>query len=514
MPPPPPPANVYPCLDWVPQGVARRKPEKLRLTSEELRTVIAGAKAKAFEARRRLGQAVRDECTSGSNRGNNNNNNKSQDPEMKDEWHQDPTSTNNEDDIIMKEYGLDNYDEEDEDGMNDQHQGETGEVSEDEVDDDSATTRAATRSLASDIAGLTYHASNDEDPYLRQQGNTNDDEADDDEDLIIKPTDNLIVAGHVSKDESSIEVYVYDNEQNSFYLHHDIIQADYPCCVRWIGHVRNQTRNLAAAGYMNPDIFLWDLDVVDVLEPIEVLSGHSDAVIDICWNSQVKNTIASGSADKHVRVWNLDECKSTSNIKLSGKVSALEFGIYEQFLLLAGDLNRNVSIIDTRSCTVTNKWQLTGEVEKVRWVPNDHSKFLVSDDQGYVYCFDTRNSNNSQPLVKFHAHQISVTGLDFSPKCDDMLVTASTDDTIKVWDTRATFRANKNTGVEPTLVKEITDLKVGNILSLRMCPNSLARIAVGGDSKCNSFTTYDLTSEREGKCVNTVVSKRGGVGTL
>ena len=500
MPPPPPPSNVYPCLDWVPQGIAKAKPERLRLTSDELKTVIAGAKAKALEARKKLGQVVLDERS--AEEGNNNNSIENQDAVTKDTAHDNPSGTSNEDDIIMKEYGLDNYDDEDSDDGNNHPEAEISEG--DDNDDAGATTRGATRTLADDIAGLTYHASNEDDPYLRQDGNANanaeDDNDEEDEELNIKPTDNLIVAGHVSKDESSIEVYVYDTEQNSFYLHHDIIQADYPCCVRWIGHARNQAKNIAAAGYMNPDILLWDLDVVDVLEPMETLTGHTDAVIDICWNNQVKNIIASGSADRHVRLWNLDECKSVSNIKMTGKVSALEFGIYEQFLLLAGDLNRNVSVIDTRSCTIINRWQLTGEVEKVRWVPIDHSKFLVSDDQGYVYCFDIRNTNNNKPAVKFHAHQISVTGLEFSPKCDDMLVTASADDTIKVWDTKATFRGTKSTGVEPALIKEITDLKVGNILSLRMCPNALAKIAVGGDSKCNSFTTYNLSCEKEGKC--------------
>jgi len=509
MPPPPPPANVYPCLDWVPQGVARRKPEKLRLTNDELRTVIASAKARALEARRRLGQLVdRENSAIVGNPGALNHESISQ--MMTDSSSNDrPASSNapttlpdpnNEDDIIMKEYGLDGYDDEDEDGTNNiENNNQTNEESENDDPNDSST-RGATRGLASEFAGLTYHASNDEDPYLRQGGG-NDDDDENDEDAIIKPSDNLIVVGHVHKDESSIEVWVYDNESDSFYLHHDIIQSDYPCCVRWIGHIRNQTKNLAAAGYMSPEINIWDLDVIDVLEPTEVLSGHTDAVIDICWNEKVKSVIASGSADKNIRIWDLNECKSISNIKLSGKVSALEFGIYEQFLLLAGDLNRNVSVIDTRTRTVTNKWKLAGEVERVRWIPGDHSKFLVSDDQGIVYCFDTRYQGDNQPLVKFQAHDISVTGLEFSPKCEDMLVTASADDTVKVWDTSPMLRgSSKNTtGIEPTLIKEITEIRVGNILSLRMCPNSLARIAVGGDSKCNSFTTYDLTNEEEGK---------------
>lgn len=495
-----PPANVYPCLDWVPMGVAKERPNRLKLSENELKNIIETAKSRAFSARKKLGQTVRGE--------NSNQQQETSTTTDVDNLQQQQThKINEDDDAIMKEYGLDDYDEENKDDLGGDGNG-VEEMSEGDDDDGVQTnnngsgTRAATLGLAQDIASLTYHSSNTEDPYLASTASTNRDDDEDEEELIIKPTDNLIVAGHISKDESSIEVYVYDNEQKDFFLHHDIIQSDYPCCIKWIGHARNQRKNIAAVGYMNPDIYLWDLDTVDVLEPTEILSGHKDAVIDICWNSQVKNIIASGSADEHVRIWSLDECKSISNIRLHGKVSALEFGIFEQFLLLAGDLDSKVSLIDTRTGTVTDKWKLNGEVEKVRWIPVDYTKFLVSDDQGYIYCFDIRYKNkNGQSLVKFRAHQNSVTGLEFSPKCDDLLVTASADDTIKVWDTKTTFRTKSTTQqteiTEPVLIKEVADLKVGKILSLRICPETLAMVAVGGDNKCNSFKTYDLTKDKE-----------------
>lgn len=497
MPPPPPPTNLYPCLDWIPLGVAKSNPKRLKLSKDELKGIISEAKSKALEARNRLGQATLNE----QQHLNNNQATVGNSPSS-------ITAQQTEDDVIMREYGLEDYDDDDEDNEAlDGIQPTDGqaEMSEDDADNDQQNTTGGTIpiNIASDMATLTYHASNEDDPYLSKPGDASDDDKEDENELIIKPTDNLIVTGHVSKDESSIEVYVYDNETNDLYLHHDIIQGDYPCCVRWVGHARHQARNIAAAGYMSPDILLWDLDVVDVLEPMERLVGHKDAVIDISWNNQTKNIIASGSADKHVRIWDLNECKSISNIKLPGKVSALEFGIYEQFLLLAGDLNKNISLIDTRSNTIVNKWSLNGEVERVRWIPADHSKFLVSDDLGYVYYFDLcQASDRNQATIKFKAHEISITGLEFSPQNDDMLVTASADDTIKVWDTKKAFRKGASSASEPTLIKKITDLKVGRILSLRMCPNSLGLVAVGGDSKCNSFKTYDLTSEPEGKSPN------------
>lgn len=500
MPPPPPPANVYPCLDWVPRGVARRKPERLKLTSEELRDIIADAKSRALEARKRLGQAMRGERTSDACAPADDDEDTVQRQTTSGATSNQPNSVDADDDVIMREYGLENYEDEDRENTASSHGGDH-DVSED--DEEVTGTRGRLGPLVSDLGTMTYHASNEEDPYLRGSGNHNIDDAEEEEELIIKPTDNLIVAGHVNREESSIEVYVYDSETNEFYLHHDIIQSDYPCCVRWIGHARGKARNLAAAGYMSPEICLWDLDVIDVLEPYETLTGHKDAVIDICWHQDIKNIIASGSADKHVRLWNLDECKSISNIKLSGKVSAIEFSPNEHALLLAGDLNRHVSLIDTRTNKTTHAWELGGEVERVRWLPHDDSKFLVSDDQGYIYYHDLRQvSSDGRANLKFRAHKISVTGLEFSPMCQDMLVTASADDTIKVWDIK-TFQTNngKSTSCnQPTLVKEVTDLKVGSILSLKMCPNAPAMIAVGGDSKCNSFKTYDLSTEREGKC--------------
>lgn len=80
---------------------------------------------------------------------------------------------------------------------------------------------------------------------------------------------------------------------------------------------------------MEPDIEIWDLDTLDVLEPTMILGGprdsdrgrplqledgggkqkrklkkgsHKNSVLSLAWNSTVQNVLASGSADKTIKV--------------------------------------------------------------------------------------------------------------------------------------------------------------------------------------------------------------------
>lgn len=79
---------------------------------------------------------------------------------------------------------------------------------------------------------------------------------------------------------------------------------------------------------MEPDIEIWDLDTLDVLEPCMILGGvkdsdraqqphleaggkkkrklkkgsHRSSVLSLAWNSTVQNVLASGGADKTVKV--------------------------------------------------------------------------------------------------------------------------------------------------------------------------------------------------------------------
>jgi periodic tryptophan protein 1 len=143
-------------------------------------------------------------------------------------------------------------------------------------------------------------------------------------------------------------VYIYEPEEVNLYVHHDIILPSFPICIEWIGHEVSGTKNTVAIGTFNPDIEIWDLDLMDALTPLEILGGyqdaeqddsdiaslgklsakqrkkkkkklmqraatrqlkpgsHSDAVMSLSWNHLITNVLASGSADKSVKLWDLN----------------------------------------------------------------------------------------------------------------------------------------------------------------------------------------------------------------
>lgn len=94
-------------------------------------------------------------------------------------------------------------------------------------------------------------------------------------------------------------VTVYNEEEGSMYVHHDFLLPSFPLCIEWMGYDPESDKpgNMCAIGCMEPVITIWDLDIQDTLEPAIKLGakenrkknlpqyGHTDAVLDLSWNS-------------------------------------------------------------------------------------------------------------------------------------------------------------------------------------------------------------------------------------
>jgi hypothetical protein len=92
-------------------------------------------------------------------------------------------------------------------------------------------------------------------------------------------TDNLVLAGRIEDEVAHLEVYVYEDEDDNLYVHHDIMLPAIPLTVEWLdlpvgkaAQTANGKGNFVAIGTMDPDIEIWNLDVVDSMYPDAVVT--------------------------------------------------------------------------------------------------------------------------------------------------------------------------------------------------------------------------------------------------
>ncbi|XP_053674920.1 periodic tryptophan protein 1 homolog [Anopheles nili] len=329
--------------------------------------------------------------------------------------------------------------------------------------------------------------------------NIQDDDDSDAEDEIIKPTDNLILVGHVQNDSASMEVYIHNEEEGSLYVHHDFLLPSPPLCIEWLSFDPGSDTpgNLCAIGCMDPIITLWDLDIQDSLEPVCKLGskgnrkknipklGHKDAVLDISWNNHLQHILASGSVDQTVILWDLEEGIPHTTIRdFEEKVQTLSFHPARAESLLVGSCDGKVKVFD---CRATNDdassyktWLLGGEVERVCWDHFNQHCFVASTNDGKMHYIDTRR--NDQTLWTKEAHDKEITGLVLSTRVKGMLSTASADGSLKVWDineqdARLVYKRNP---------------KIGVIQCMDECQDNPFTLALGGDLKTKNFSVINL----------------------
>ncbi|KAJ8644551.1 hypothetical protein MRB53_006299 [Persea americana] len=83
--------------------------------------------------------------------------------------------------------------------------------------------------------GDAYYPSNDMDPYMKDKDD--DDDEEEIEDMVIKPTDAVIVCARNEDDVSHLEVWIFEelgDGDSNMYVHHDIILPAFPLCTIWI----------------------------------------------------------------------------------------------------------------------------------------------------------------------------------------------------------------------------------------------------------------------------------------
>ncbi|XP_060530527.1 periodic tryptophan protein 1 homolog [Cylas formicarius] len=413
--------NFVPCLRWVKRGAASPNPAKVQLSKNELVEIIKDTKHKLRVTDNRTG---------------------SEDVAIED---------------ASDEFNFESYDN----------------------DDESAAQTLGIHTLAELETEAEEHFSESDDSER--------------EDDVFKPNDNLILVGHVEGDASILEVYVYNAEEEALYVHHDIFLPAFPLCLEWSNFEPNQPKgNYCAVGSMSPVIEVWDVDIINGVRPAFTLGkmankkkkrdhvGHTDAVLALAWNKMYEHVMASGSVDQTIILWDMENLAPSSTIDaFNDKVQCLEWHKFEGQTLLAGGCDKKAKVFDCRTPEEHQTWTLDGEAERLAWNPLQPFSFLAGTSGGSVECFDCRKGK----LWGVPAHNKEVTGLTVSDQCPGLLVTASPDELVKIWDIYE--------GQEPKLVFEKV-FSMGNLHCVELCPDSPFVISLGGDKKSNNFTVFDL----------------------
>ncbi|KAH8700699.1 putative rRNA processing protein Pwp1 [Talaromyces proteolyticus] len=459
---------------WVHRGVAAQFPIKYDIDEEEINRISKLARLQLEDAKGDL-EAAKEKVETEENDGDS----MDEDGDGKQGTDSKKQPADGDDDDDLKEYELDHYDS-------------------DEVDEDGEEV-----TMFGNVKSLAYHQPGDKDPYLEIP---EDDDQEDREELQILGTDNLLIAGKVEDEVAHLEVYVYEDSADNLYVHHDIMLPAIPLCTEWLdfpvgkNEENRSTGNFIAVGTMDPDIEIWDLDIVDCMYPNAILGQgntnddkpskkkkkpkkandeyHVDSVLALAANRQHRNLLASASADLTVKLWDLSTQKcAKSYTHHKDKVCALDWHPKESTVLLSGSYDRSIVAADMRTPEAkVARWSVASDVETVRWDIHDPNFFYVTTDTGIVYKYDVRNTptnpEKSKPVWTLQAHDDSISSFDINPTIPGFLVTGSTDKQVKLWNT---------TDDKPNMVVS-RKLEVGKIFSTAFAPDPEVsfRLAVAG----------------------------------
>ncbi|RDX68779.1 hypothetical protein CR513_52195, partial [Mucuna pruriens] len=394
-------------------------------------------------------------------------------------------STGNSDDITLalKDLHMDRYDDEDE-GVE----------------------------LFSSGIGELYYPSNDMDPYIKEK---DDDDSEELEDMIINPTDSVIVYACTEDEVSYLEVWVLEDTDSSdmnMYPHHGIILSAFPLCTAWLDCPLQggERGNFIAVGSMEPAIEIWDLDVIDEVQPCVVLGGfeeikkkgkkksikykddsHTDSVLGLAWNKEYRNILASASADKRVKIWDVvagkcditmehhsDKARNYYDIQLKD-VQAVAWNHHAPQVLLSGSFDHTVVLKDGRMPSHSGyKWSVTADVESLAWDPHTEHSFVVSLEDGIINGFDIRTANSASSsdlssTFTLHAHDKAVTSVSYNPSAPN----------VKLWDL-----ANN----QPSCVASKSP-RVGAIFKISFSEDNPFLLAIGGSK--GKLQVWDTLSD-------------------
>ena len=312
---------------------------------------------------------------------------------------------------------------------------------------------------------------------------------DDPMDYMIRPKDNVVIAGKIESEFAQLEVYIFDKEHSNLFVHHDILLSSFPIALEWLGadfaSVEDNTArraNYGIVGTMLPEIEVWDLDAMDPVEPKAVLggkNGHKEAVTALQLHPTRNNILASSSADKSLRVWDLQSLDSQFTYDgFNDTVQGVLWHPTELSVLTTFSSDNVLKVFDARDIKSLREVKLPFPVESFCYSKTNTNELFFGSNDGYLHCFDLSKMEMDQNRsVKLHDN--AVTGVVSTT--NNIIITSSLDSSIKLTkDTDFSFIKEEKT-------------KGGNLFSSSIHPDNPYLFACG--SSVGEVVIWDIENE-------------------
>lgn len=322
----------------------------------------------------------------------------------------------------------------------------------------------------------------------------------------IGPEDHVFMTVSCEEEQCQLELLVHVEEEESMYVHHDVVLGAYPLCVEWISEAgTGASGSFAAIGLIDHSIQLWDLEDVEPMAPLRALGvakkaakgkkkknpydsgakAHDGPVLCLHGSAFNRNVLASGSGDETLKVWDVRENKNVHTYTHhKDKVQCARWHPTEQAVLLSASFDRRIALLDVRQPNQAAFAPLPAEAECAIWSRHAPFECLASVDNGGVVCYDVRKivakESKGSILWDIPAHDVACTSVQDCPT-QNIFVTCGMDGHAKVW--------NSNGG-KPMCVFD-KDLKAGPLFTCQSDPDAPAVFCFGG--KCPVM--WDLASE-------------------
>lgn len=371
---------------------------------------------------------------------------------------------------------------------------------------------------------------------LGEDDDEEDADPDETDDLHAKYSDAFVIVANTEDEYSSLEVHCYNESDGSLYVHHDVTLPSYPLALAWSdyagdaagqlyiqtgdwkGNASNYVGNYCAVGTFDPDIEIWNMDVLDPLEPTLVLKGvpkpaksskkaskasgskasassaagaagnadgHSDAVMGLAWNRTHRHMLCSSSADSTFKVWDIDGGGKVLHTYRhhKSKVASVQWNPVETSVLAAASYDRTVSVTDARESSSARiaRYALTADPEALLWNHHMPASFLVATEDGLVTCYDVRSPD--KPLWALKAHDQAVTSIALSPTADGLMATSSLDKSVKLWDCSKLSSTSAGASASAASAQALISKKamsIGQVFTCSFFPNNPFLLACGG----------------------------------